>query len=340
MILWERVEKVKEKMHQIVSIIIPVYNVEEYLPECIESVLAQTYPHLEIFLVDDGSTDNSGKICDEYATVDSRIKVIHQVNSGVSHARNVALNNITGEYLIFVDSDDIINFNLVEVCFDTIQHENVDMIIYPYQKFSGTEEVSRDKYCSEDVKKLFMSKDMLLHEVFKGNNGFQRFRMLACNKMYKTAFFEGIRFPEGRRYGEDAAVTYQILKRVEKAVYLENIKLYYYRDNPNSALNKKIDKNNLQLFITYNEMYIDIKKTMPKYLPLISYAYVIRIFDFIIRVAQEIEVQREQELYLQYLKEMVQIQIKDIWRCPYISHYQKILMAIFFTNRKLFKKIL
>lgn len=329
------------KINKIVSIVIPVYNVEEYLSECIESVLEQTYPCLEIFLVDDGSTDNSGKICDCYAEKDSRIKVIHQVNAGVSHARNIALDKVTGEYLIFVDSDDIINPHLVEICLDTMQKSNVDMVIYPYQKFYVKEELLPVTYCDcdEEIEKLFMDQDMLLNEVFKGENGSQRFRMLACNKMYDTKLFSDVRFPEKRKYGEDASVTYRILKKVEKAVWLEHTELYYYRFNPNSALNKKISKDNLQLFVTYNEIYADIKKNMTKHISLITYAYVVRIFDFIVRIAKELENKDEQNLYLQCLKEIVEIRLKDILKCPFISIYQKLLMSIFWINRKMFRKI-
>lgn len=325
-----------------VSIIIPVYNDEEYLSECIESVLIQTYTNLEIIMVDDGSTDNSGKLCDEYEQRDSRICVIHQKNSGVSCARNTALDKVTGEYLLFVDSDDIVNKYLVEICLSVIQETDADMVIYPYQKFFRAGELLFDadeKNIKSKIRKEFMDKQDVFVEVFKGRGSVQKFRMLACNKMYNAKLLQNIKFPEGRKYGEDAAVTYRIIKNMKKAVWLEDAVLYYYRCNPNSALNKKISKDNLQLFDTYNEIYLDIAENSPEYLSLVIYAYVIRMFDFSARITKELTHKKEQLECLNELEKVTMIRLKDICRCPHITMKQKILLFVFFVSRKAFNKL-
>ena len=117
-------------MGNLVSIVIPIYNVEKYLNECVDSVIVQTYHDLEIILVDDGSTDNSGKLCDEYKKIDDRIKVIHQKNGGLSAARNTGMDSAIGEYLYFLDSDDYIEPQTVERLVDTIEQEKADIVLF------------------------------------------------------------------------------------------------------------------------------------------------------------------------------------------------------------------
>lgn len=117
-------------MNHKVSIIVPVYNVEKYIHKCIDSILAQTYRNLEIILVDDGSPDNCGKICDEYASNDNRIIVIHQKNGGLSAARNAGLNKSTGNFIVFVDSDDYLEISAIEDCIHYIKTNNYDILIF------------------------------------------------------------------------------------------------------------------------------------------------------------------------------------------------------------------
>ena len=126
------------KKNNLISIIVPIYNVEKYLKKCIDSIINQTYKNLEIILVDDGSPDNCGKICDEYAKKDNRIKVIHKENGGVSSARNVGVENATGEYIGFVDSDDYIEKDMYEVLINNLKKENADIsIISNYEVYKN-----------------------------------------------------------------------------------------------------------------------------------------------------------------------------------------------------------
>ena len=126
-------------MNKLVSIIIPVYNVEKYLAECIESVLKQTYQNIEILLIDDGSPDNSGKICDEYEEKDSRVRVIHKENGGVSSARNVGLEQANGEYITFIDSDDFVSESYIEELYIALENGNSDLAFCKYNHYNGLE---------------------------------------------------------------------------------------------------------------------------------------------------------------------------------------------------------
>jgi len=119
---------------ELISIIIPVYNVEDYLARCLESILFQSFKDFEVLLIDDGSTDGSGKICDAYAQNDTRIRVIHKVNGGVSSARNVGLNNANGQYISFVDSDDFVHPCFLEFLYNSIKSSKADISICDYEK--------------------------------------------------------------------------------------------------------------------------------------------------------------------------------------------------------------
>lgn len=123
----------KKHCEYLVSFIIPIYNAEKYLDECIKSIIKQTYSNFELLLVNDGSTDNSAIICDTYANKDSRIKVIHKINGGVSSARNIGLDNAKGEYICFVDADDVIHPKLLETTLSVLMETQQDIIIYRYK---------------------------------------------------------------------------------------------------------------------------------------------------------------------------------------------------------------
>ena len=123
------------EMDKLISIIVPVYNVEKYVAECIESIIKQTYQNLEILLIDDGSTDNSGKICDKYAEKDKRIKIIHKENGGVSSARNLGLDLAQGEYIAFIDSDDFVSNKYIESLYSAIEHKDAEIVLSKYSNY-------------------------------------------------------------------------------------------------------------------------------------------------------------------------------------------------------------
>lgn len=213
-----------------ISVVVPIYNVEKYLPKCIESILNQTYKNLEIILVDDGSTDNSGKIIDEYAKKDSRILAIHKQNGGCSSARNYGLDIATGTYIAFADSDDIIHEREYEVLYNLIKKYDVDIAFCELQTISS-EQFEQYPNIEVNVRK----KEELFEKILTPA---EALNLIILNpdvgnyvplKMFKKELFEGHRF-EDKVYYEDVALLYKVVSGAERIAYT-NEKLYYYQIN-------------------------------------------------------------------------------------------------------------
>lgn len=212
----------------VVSIIIPIYNTSEYLERCINSVIAQTYKNIEIILVNDGSTDDSGKICEEYAVKDSRINVIHKENGGLSDARNAGIDIASGEYIAFVDSDDFISRIYVQVLLTETIRNNADIAICNYVKGSGS--IFPKQYYNKVKIQCYSEKEMLSN----WHGKYKRIETMAWNKLYKTTLFKdyGIRYPMGY-YHEDVPTTHLLVSKARRIIVI-NRKLYYYYQREDS----------------------------------------------------------------------------------------------------------
>ena len=314
-----------------VSIIVPVYNVKRYLPACIESVLGQTYSDWELLLVDDGSTDGSGKLCDEYADLDNRVRVFHKENGGVSSARNLALDNMTGAFCIMLDSDDLIHPSLLEDSLKIIHETQTDAVIYGYEKvdenFTLEQNQRKNETCSIEV----LSTNEVVPEILLG----QKFRMMACNKLYKKELWEGIRYPLGRKYGDDTSVTYRLMSRCKKVAFTST-KYYYYRDRPNSALHTVISEDNLQLFDTYSEMLSFFHEKNPIFNNYAAYAFDIRLFDFFARLKNVSLASGKRFLILKKLRKQCTPHQKQLIVASGLTLKQRILLIVFFSSEHLF----
>ena len=210
----------KMMQQPLVSVIVPCYKVEQYLPKCVDSILAQTYENLEIWLVDDGSPDRCGEICDEYAEKDKRIKVIHKENGGLSDARNVAIDKATGEWITFVDSDDYIATDYVEVLYLLCIKYDCEVSVAWHTTFEeGKAPVdSHRQLIEEKMASLYAVEQMFYQEKFDTS---------AWSKLYHRRLFEtGIRYPKGLLY-EDMATTYLLMLR-SNGVAFSNRVIYYY----------------------------------------------------------------------------------------------------------------
>lgn len=217
-------------MTPLISVIVPVYNVDKFLPQCIESIIGQTYENLEIILVDDGAKDNSGKICDEYATKDSRIKVIHKENAGVAEARNTGIRNIKGEYFCFVDGDDYVHKDYVEAMYSIICKYNADiaMCSYVFKYPNGKEWKTRnfefpDNHIFSDTGYDALCK-MLYSKIYSPS---------CCCKLFRANKFD-IVFPK-YLIGEDMLASIKYFQQANKVV-MTNQRLYYYMQNENSIM--------------------------------------------------------------------------------------------------------
>lgn len=238
-------------MKSIISVIVPVYNVEMYLKKCINSILNQTLKKLEIILVDDGSTDNSGIICDEYKFIDKRIKVIHKENGGLSSARNIGIDNATGDYLAFIDSDDWIEPNMIEVLFDMLEKNDSDISICEFIKCYD----ENVQPIQEEIKIEIFNNIDALKKLYDENKGI--YMTIACNKLYKRNLLEKVRFPLGKIH-EDEFFIYKVLYEANKISYI-NRKMYYYRQRENSIMNSRLTKKRLDAFQAFDERIEFIK---------------------------------------------------------------------------------
>ena len=211
-------------MEEKISVIIPVYNVEKYLKKCIDSIINQTYYNLEIIIVDDGSPDNCPTIIDEYAKLDKRVKAIHKQNGGVSSARNLGLKYATGDYIIFIDSDDYLAINMIEKLYKAMINNNADMSVCQILRMQ--ENSNGEMVFLNDIKEPYKEKIYSTNEMIKGILLDASIGNFVCNKLLKKELIEGITFPEGKVY-EDVATTYKLVHKAKKIVCI-NDKLYYY----------------------------------------------------------------------------------------------------------------
>ena len=237
-----------------ISVVVPVYNVKKYLKKSFESIVKQKYENLEIILVDDGATDGSGELCEELAKKDNRVKVCHKVNGGLSSARNYGLLNATGDYIIFIDSDDYIHHNMISVLYNEIKRTGADVAVSGIMNVYNTKEVPQ---CSDTNlvfkcdRKGFL-KELLIGEKIPGS---------ICNKLIKKEIADKLKFPVGKIY-EDAFYQLDLVKEADSYVVITK-PYYYYFHRSDSITTQKYNPRKLNMIEAY-EKYIDyISKEFP-----------------------------------------------------------------------------
>ena len=220
-----------------VSIIIPVYNVVSYLEATIRSALNQTFSNIEIILIDDGSTDGSELICDKYAKQDKRIVVVHQENGGVAVARNIGLEKSSGDYIFFLDSDDLIVHTAIEVLLSGCKEKSAPIAVASNIRFKGTPpKLTVKKTAAESLDTKEAIRRMI------GNMGYSHD---LWNKLFRRELWNGIRFQPGKIY-EDLDTTYKVISKADKIAYI-NENLYLYRVHPGSIMRSPITGKNIEL---------------------------------------------------------------------------------------------
>lgn len=237
-------------MKNTVSIIIPIYNIQEYIKPCLESVLRQTYNDIELILIDDGSSDDSSSICDSYANQDDRVRVVHQKNLGVSAARNKGLAVATGEYIMFVDGDDMVDTNMVTCMMDKISiNSDCTLVSCAVTRHYNNFGVSGEKVLR--FNKTEASIDMLYMNNM--DNG-------PCAKLIPSKIAKSIKFNPKITIAEDLDYIYKILQKIDNEVFI-NSNLYYYRIAPGSAMTKPFTKRRMDGFIATREIVSHALKT-------------------------------------------------------------------------------
>ncbi len=213
--------------NDLISVVVPLYNSGRYIGECIQSIINQTYKNLEIILVDDGSTDNAGEICDEYARKDSRINVVHKPNSGAADSRNKGIELTKGKYIHFVDSDDVENPKIIELLHNEITSSDADYVFSDFTKFYEGEDAPIKEV--NDYKTVMHDKYDIFSMYYELEHDHEIIVIPTC-KLYKREFFDDVRFPIGKK-GEDELTTYKLIDKSDKILEIK-ASLYGYRRYP------------------------------------------------------------------------------------------------------------
>ena len=238
-----------------ISVIVPVYKAEQFIHECIDSILQQTHHNLEILLVDDGSPDNCPNICDDYARLDSRIKVIHKENGGLSDARNAGIEVATGEYIAFIDSDDWIKEDMLEYLYRGLVGSDADISYCEVIRAKNDSYSYKVRNCD-----VIYSKEAALNELF-----FDRLENYACNKLFKASLWEDVRFPVGWNF-EDIATIYKTFELSSRIAVLQEPK-YFYRIRSDSISGSKDYEFRKNIYHAIISRYDDVAPRMPQYRP-------------------------------------------------------------------------
>ena len=245
----------------LISVIIPCYNVEDFLPKCINSVIAQTYRNLEMWLIDDGSLDSCGKICDDYARKDNRIKVIHKKNGGLADARNAAIDRATGEWIVFVDSDDYVSEDYIETLYGLVERHHCKVGVAWFQSFLENTEI---KVVQPNYEEHVFDKTKGIEKMFYQ----ELFDTAAWAKIYHRSLFEtGIRYPYGLIY-EDLPTTYLLFLKADKVAFCNRI-IYFYLLRKNSLEGQPFNKRKLdsalqiiESILSHSEELISVEKAV------------------------------------------------------------------------------
>lgn len=287
-------------MSQKISVIIPVYNVEKYLCACVNSVINQTYKNLEIILVDDGSTDKSGAICDEYALKDERIKVFHKSNGGLSSARNYGLDRMSGDYVFFLDSDDFISLQCLEKMLEVSIEQNADIVSSLNKRFATESDLITQNTVKKEI--VVYSSKQTLENTFKKT---ENFFVVSWAKLYKYKTFDNLRFTEGVIH-EDEFICHRLYGQINKFVLLKE-ELYFYRENPCSITGVKYNIKRPDYLLALKDRVEYFKQYFPKLYNDCALFFAYRAIDLYFEVPKIKE------------KKVIQKRIKNIYKYAYKS---------------------
>lgn len=236
-------------MNDLVSVVVPIYGVEEYLKNCINSILKQSYINLEIILVNDGSPDKCGEICDEYSKIDNRVKVIHKKNGGLSDARNVGIEIATGKFITFIDSDDYISEDYIKLLLECLIKGQADISICKLKVTSNLQEKSLIE--NYETMEAFTSSEALKHMLYA-----LKFSTSACGRMFKTDLFDDVRFPLNK-YSEDLFTIYKTFVKASKIVFISK-EAYFYYVREDSITNEKFSLKHMDTIYALQNIKTDI----------------------------------------------------------------------------------
>lgn len=305
----------------IISIIVPVYKVEKYISRCIDSILSQTFTDFEIILVDDGSPDNSGRICDQYALNDSRIKVIHKKNGGLADARNAGLDIAAGDYLGFVDSDDFIYTDMYEKLYEAcIKYNSKISMCGRYDVFEN----KTKSMFSFDGYKIWSSKEAIENLLIWNN-----IDSSVCDKLFEKSLFNNVRFPKGK-YNEDIFIMTGILYNSKKIVHIGESK-YYYFHRQESITKEIFTERKMDLIEASKSVMEFVQVTYPELIPMAESFYYKGIIYLLSIIQSTNEKAKYKNSYTQ-LRTLLIDNMINILNNRYIDNKLKIISILLFTN--------
>ena len=291
----------RKDTNRLVSVIVPIYKVEADLPNCVQSICNQTYTNLEIILVDDGSPDNCGQMCDEFAKNDTRIKVIHKVNGGLSQARNAGMRIMTGEYVTFVDSDDILELNFVEEMLKLIYKYEAQIAVCMNSTYNKNAIVNKKIVEKETSEQCFDAVEATRNMLYQ-----KGFDVAAWGKMYHKDTLQGISFPDGLIH-EDIPTTYKALIRCQKVAFTTR-ELYCYQIREASIENQKFTIKKMDCIKTAQMMLEDISNNHPELLKAAQSRYVAANFHILAQIKNDIP---EKKMIINNIKQVRNEVIRD-----------------------------
>ena len=307
-------------MNNKLSVIVPIYNVDKYLKKCVDSIINQTYKNLEIILVDDGSTDSSGKIADEYKKIDERIKVIHKKNGGLADARNAGIKIATGKYIAFVDSDDWIDCDAYRFSIELLEKSESDMLVFLAIS------------CYSDLNILIHNDNS--YQVIYNNEIFNYWNIIGrgvCDKIFLKKYWDDIQFPTGKT-SEDIFVIYKLMAKSKKTILLSNT-YYYYRQRLGS-----ISKNNDVRFDSY-EAYNNAKDFIKENYPQSFDKFMINYVTNLMGIYNSIVLYDDSNKFKSIFKKRI-IQNRKYIYCSNVKIIKKIQLFILIAFPRLYKIIM
>ena len=282
-------------MQELVSIIVPVYRVECYLPKCVDSLRRQTYKDIEILLVDDGSPDDCGKLCDLYAKEDGRIRVIHKKNGGLSDARNIAIPKALGQYITFVDSDDWVSEFYVGNLYKAIKKDEADLAC---SWFENVYEEQRERWRGTNIMTDYqcLSSHDCLKRMFYQNE----VECCAWGKLYRKEIIADLQYPVGKLY-EDIPVTYECIKRAKKIAVISNID-YFYLQRDTSIQYQEFNPKKLDGVEHCRKMMEAVKEDYPDLVPAAECRYLSTVCNILFQINEEKYGRERQQLWSEVKK--------------------------------------
>jgi len=310
-----------------ISIIVPVYNVQAYIEKCLDSILMQTYTDFEVICIDDGSTDNSGKICDLFQKKDNRIRVCHIENQGVSHARNYGLSLMEGSWFCFVDSDDWIEPNYLERMWSLANERQCELVACgidkTYERTAGGIEVKEQIF-------TFDSREACIQNYICGGHSMNGY---SWNKLYSAEKFRDVRFDENLRVNEDCMYIYEIMSRCERAC-LTTLKLYHWYIRKDSACHKRAKKADFSAADVFLKLYDKIQgNNMYEAQMVLCKNYILSVVQVLLFAEYE-----RGNIEVAFAKKQCKKWKKDVWNRFSMKQKLKYFLAIYFRKGSSSKK--